>query len=72
MFSAAEAGPTDANLKLEKSGMLYLPHEKSPLELADVVKGNAPMKKTQYIIKKMFGDCDDKKGCGIFSWTGEH
>lgn len=44
MFSAAEAGPTDAVLKTEKSGALYLPMEQVPAELADAVPGSAPLK----------------------------
>lgn len=44
MFSAAESGPTDAELKAEKSGTLYLSLEKAPAELADVVEGSAPLK----------------------------
>ena len=44
MFSAAESGPTDAELKAEKPGMLYLSLEKAPAELADAVEGSAPLK----------------------------
>nr|WP_252209526.1 DUF4875 domain-containing protein [Desulfovibrio desulfuricans] len=44
MFSAAESGPTDAELKAEKPGTLYLSLEKAPAELADVVEGSAPLK----------------------------
>jgi hypothetical protein len=44
MFSAAEAGPTDAALKTEKPGALYLPMEQAPVELADAVPGSAPLK----------------------------
>ena len=44
MFSSAEAGPTDAVLKTEKPGALYLPMEQVPAELADAVPGSAPLK----------------------------
>ena len=44
MFSAAEAGPTDAALKTEKPGALYLPMEQAPAELAYAVPGSAPLK----------------------------
>ena len=44
MFSAAEAGPTDAALKTEKPGALYLPMEQAPAELADAVPDSAPLK----------------------------
>lgn len=44
MFSAAASGPTDAELKAEKPGTLYLSLEKAPAELADAVEGSAPLK----------------------------
>ena len=44
MFLAAASGPSDAELKAEKPGTLYLPLEKAPAELADVVEGSAPLK----------------------------
>ncbi len=44
MFSAAEAGPTDAALKAEKPGALYLPMEQAPAAIGDTVEAVAPLK----------------------------